>query len=521
MTQNDISPLDVSRMTNTDADINMAGLDFSSAGMMQNGISPLDVSLMTNADANINMAGFDFSSAGSWVTTPNETDKRYYPQLGHFVTNASQSINTMSKNSVLVDETAPLDISEPDFIWRTWDEWNLRIDVLNGVQVTSMTDIQARRIVAIASGEDTPRLVRFENCYLADQPGAPESTGMALLLKPDWAEFIKPNSFNALLNSRGNWGGTPLLHEKETNIYISSSNLKHLLSDSRSDSLLLVDNGVKDTPEHVIAFVDGGYTLDWYNHSSPMHAELIDPITDTNINPLNFVAYMLVDGKPVIIPRSYSEVFNGWEDCSFVRTRIPIYEFGSFAVVYLEQVQFSDTAGKWMEDAVGHLATRGVLKGTGDGLFEPELTLTKAHFITMLIRALGVRNAPVDLDNSLIADAPDWARESIATAIELQMINSESTEEFNANGAITREEVFHLLYVGMKEVGARFDVELHIPNFVDWEEFSLSGREAAEYLSAVMIIEGYNDRLRPRDYLTRAEAAQILYKFLTMPSLIY
>lgn len=55
---------------------------------------------------------------------------------------------------------------------------------------------------------------------------------------------------------------------------------------------------------------------------------------------------------------------------------------------------FTDMQGHWAENAVAFAASQGYVKGTGDGIFDPERGVTGREFATMLLRAFGYAAEP-------------------------------------------------------------------------------------------------------------------------------
>src|SRR5690606_10456623 len=65
--------------------------------------------------------------------------------------------------------------------------------------------------------------------------------------------------------------------------------------------------------------------------------------------------------------------------------------FSQFLIGY-NKVSFADVpAGRWYSEAVGFLAARSIVNGTGEGLFSPGAAITRGQFIVLLMRAYGIQ----------------------------------------------------------------------------------------------------------------------------------
>lgn len=96
-------------------------------------------------------------------------------------------------------------------------------------------------------------------------------------------------------------------------------------------------------------------------------------------------------------------------------------------------------ADDWYFDAVAALAGRGIVKGSGKGIFNPEGEITRAEFIAMAMRF-------VDIDVSgtkTFSDVSDdhWAAKNISDAAELGWISGNGDGTFGPDAFIKRAAV--------------------------------------------------------------------------------
>jgi hypothetical protein len=90
-----------------------------------------------------------------------------------------------------------------------------------------------------------------------------------------------------------------------------------------------------------------------------------------------------------------------------------------------------------------------IISGVSPGLFEPDEPLTRAQAITILIRALGFENkAPNPGYYTSFTDdhsIPNWAKDSIYVARELNLISGDEYNRVNPNKVVTRAEASSML----------------------------------------------------------------------------
>ncbi|MFT9495519.1 S-layer homology domain-containing protein [Anaerosolibacter sp.] len=90
-----------------------------------------------------------------------------------------------------------------------------------------------------------------------------------------------------------------------------------------------------------------------------------------------------------------------------------------------------------------------IIAGTSPGTFEPNAPLTRAQAITILIRALGFENKAPNpgyyTSFSDDKDIPNWAKDSIYVAREINLITGDNYNRVNPNKVVSRAEAASML----------------------------------------------------------------------------
>jgi uncharacterized protein (DUF2141 family) len=257
-----------------------------------------------------------------------------------------------------------------------------------------------------------------------------------------------------------------------------------------------------------------GKEINWSDYANPVTVSM------AYTSPMDISTHqiVMVDEYGEIIPRSWYTWFKG-TPVGLMSAKV--HKAGIYDAEVSEIGSFADTKGLWMDEAVGYMAARGIVEGVGDNLFDRSGTITRAHFVTMLMRALDVEidASTLEAPYADFADIPEWAQPHVITAKALGITLADEDNSFNPNDAITRQEMFFMAYEAMDACGMlpeMFTEQWII--FSDWEgengvktEYS----DAIQNLAKLGLVKGNGDgTLNPSGTSTRAEGAQFLYNIL-------
>lgn len=160
--------------------------------------------------------------------------------------------------------------------------------------------------------------------------------------------------------------------------------------------------------------------------------------------------------------------------------------------------------------ALQTLKSRNVIKGFPDQTFRPENSVTRAEFLKMATAAAAVKT-PTELQEISFSDVSpaDWFYEIVRLGKTLGLVKGYDDRTFRPHQGVSRVEALKILYQA-------YQVK---PEFQD-SNFSSDVSEPdwfAPYVAAARerwIMSDYDDGLfRPHHQLTRAIAAEVLYRF--------
>ena len=184
---------------------------------------------------------------------------------------------------------------------------------------------------------------------------------------------------------------------------------------------------------------------------------------------------------------------------------------------------FYDIKGHENQTAIEGLAKRNIINGKTDNSFEPNSTMTRAEFATITVRALGL---PLKV-NYTFTDVTenDWFYSYVNTAYSYGIVNGVSDAEFYPSGTITREEAAVMVARAAKLCGMNTDIEALeardiLAGFLDYVKASDWAVDSLAFCYDNAILPNDVMEIKPKETVTRAEIAQMLYNMLVLSNLI-
>ena len=174
--------------------------------------------------------------------------------------------------------------------------------------------------------------------------------------------------------------------------------------------------------------------------------------------------------------------------------------------------EFADMTAEyaWAQTAVTELAKAGIVNGTGNGMFSPGNEVTRADFLVMLFRALGIQNEVTDnFDDVPIGS---YYYQTVGMAKAMGVATGVGDNLFYPEQSITREEMITLTYRILEQLG-KLSVQSEGQTFGDIAQVSEYAVQPVLSLSANGIIAGdENGNVNPKANTQRSEAAVMIYR---------
>ena len=372
---------------------------------------------------------------------------------------------------------------------------SINVTASGGSAVAAMSTEQGNALADGDALELSMPTVRHTASYGVELPAndLSENTGGTLTMDTCLGSIVVPSN---MLSSLSGASG------KTAEISVGQGNKYNLPEDVRT--------AIGDRPLiQLILSVDGSQT-DWSNPDAPVMVSIpYTPTAEELANPENIIIWY-IDGSSNIVT-----IPNGHYDPATGTVTFSTTHFSQYAVGY-NNVAFSDVAeNAWCYNAVNFIAARGITGGTSDTAFSPDTALTRGQCITLLMRAYGINPDDNSADNFSDAGSTYYTG-YLAAAKRLGITSGVGDNKFVPEQAISRQEMFTLLYNAMKEMNQlpEDDSGKTLSDFTDGGSISSYAQEALDYLVKTGVVSGNNGYLLPTATATRAQMAQTLYNLL-------
>ncbi|MBQ7717837.1 MAG: S-layer homology domain-containing protein [Clostridia bacterium] len=183
---------------------------------------------------------------------------------------------------------------------------------------------------------------------------------------------------------------------------------------------------------------------------------------------------------------------------------------------------FQDIAEHNNRTAIEWLAQRNIISGKTENLFDPDSTMTRAEFATITVKSLGL---PFKGDSAFSdVTESDWFFGFVNTACHYGIAKGVSQTEFNPNGTITREEAAVMAARAAKLCGLKteydaFESRNIMAGFSDYIKISDWAMSAMAFCFDSGILSDSVLEVKPKEFVLRAEIAQMLYNMLIISGL--
>lgn len=178
---------------------------------------------------------------------------------------------------------------------------------------------------------------------------------------------------------------------------------------------------------------------------------------------------------------------------------------------------FADVSySSWYSEAVIELYNLKILVGRPDGLFYPDDYIKREEAIKLLVEAFLGNKIDYSAEFGDRAKGK-WYHNHFATAEYYAVISGIFDEkEFRDNEYITRQDFASIAFRAAMRADVLFDRITASTDFYDMNEFNYYAVEPVTKLQQAGIIKGVGEnKFAPMNYVTRAEASNIVYKILT------
>lgn len=181
-----------------------------------------------------------------------------------------------------------------------------------------------------------------------------------------------------------------------------------------------------------------------------------------------------------------------------------------------KEIPFEDVnEGAWYYSAVKYNYENGMILGTTDTTFEPEMKLTRAMIVTILHRMEGQPYVSGMSKFPDVQNTSEYYYVAVKWATQNGIVNGYDNGKFGPNDPITREQLAVILNSYCKYKGKYKPLAADLSNYKDADKVSNFAIWSMRWAVAAGVITGnaVDLTLDPQGTATRAEVASMLYKY--------
>lgn len=180
-----------------------------------------------------------------------------------------------------------------------------------------------------------------------------------------------------------------------------------------------------------------------------------------------------------------------------------------------ESTTFSDVnESDWFFKGVEYVVDKDIMSGVSENEFAPSGKLTRAMLVQMLYN---MESRPAcDAENAFM-DVPvgQWYTDAVIWANDAKIVSGMGEGLFAPNMEITREQMVAMLYNYAKYKGYDVTASADLSKFADNASVSTWAQPAMQWAVAEGYISGMGDnQLAPQGTATRAEIASVIMRFM-------
>ncbi|WP_409342006.1 Ig-like domain-containing protein [Paenibacillus sp. MBLB4367] len=251
-----------------------------------------------------------------------------------------------------------------------------------------------------------------------------------------------------------------------------------------------------------------GVSRAWSNPDAPVQVAIpYKPSAKEQENP-NGIVIWYIDGagKAVAVP-------NGKYDKMTGTVRFTVTHFSRYAVAFVNKT-FADIGDHvWAKAAIEALAVREVIQGTGADTFAPAANITRADFVTLLVRTMELKASFSESFGDVMKG--DHYYDALGTAKQLGIVIGSGANTFKPKEAISRQDLFTIAARALTAANVQADAGRapHV-SFADSGKIAEYAVQSVSELAKLGLIEGDGGRLNPEGNATRAETAVFMERLL-------
>ena len=170
---------------------------------------------------------------------------------------------------------------------------------------------------------------------------------------------------------------------------------------------------------------------------------------------------------------------------------------------------------EWFYASAEYVWSKGLILGTSNSEFSPQMTMTRGMIATVLYRSASMPDGKGFEGRFGDVSADAYYAEPISWAVKSRIVLGVGDGRFEPESPISRQDLAVILMRYASSRGAAFTATRPYTSFADEAQFADYAVSAIETLYKAGVLNGNPDNtFNPAGHATRAEVATILHRFL-------
>ncbi|MCY9703763.1 S-layer homology domain-containing protein [Paenibacillus alvei] len=175
---------------------------------------------------------------------------------------------------------------------------------------------------------------------------------------------------------------------------------------------------------------------------------------------------------------------------------------------------FDDITGLYGQQDIINLYKKGIVTGSGNRLYEPERSVSRAEFITMVNRMFNLQPVASDIPAYDDVTRGAWYYGAVQAGSLLHLVEGTGERSFQPQQAVTRQEAAAIIVRAFKQSAKTDSGVLSYP---DASQIAKWAKPYVSVMQKLKLMNGDEEGFRPNDSLTRQETAVVLNRALQRP----
>ena len=179
--------------------------------------------------------------------------------------------------------------------------------------------------------------------------------------------------------------------------------------------------------------------------------------------------------------------------------------------------RFTDISSHWAKDSIDFVVGRGLLVGTSETAFAPNIAMTRGMLVTVLGRLAEVDAIVYTANNFTDVAQDEYYSSYIQWAYSKGIVNGIGNSQFAPDRAITREEIAVIFANFAKAMGYTLPIANDATTYADKNDIGdIYKASVIAMQQAGIMIGDTNNNFNPKSSATRAEVSAMLERYIKL-----